>query len=414
MRTHKILAAARLLSGNYTPGVMPHWTEQEPRLAAQWLKGDNLPGERNALESALQRFLRIENAPHLFNYGRTALQAVLECLDLPPGSEVILPSFACRGVALPVLRARLKPVLADVDEYFNLDLESVRRAHGPAVRALILPHLSGLWARDTERILDWADGAGVFVIEDAAQSLGLEVNGHPSGTIAAAGVFSSHGGKPATAPAGGWVVTRQQEMEHRLSALQTQDEPRAVVDSRLKHFMDFCARRGPARGAALLGAIRRGQSAGAGAPESAHPILHRISPIDAALTRLQIERLPAIAARRAEHDRFWRGRLAKLPLKTLRLLPETNNCFAYTLVYFKGPGAERESARLRHALWAHGVETEASYTPLHLRPPLDAARRAPLPVTEQQWRGAFYAPSHPALTQKDLARIDRALASLRA
>lgn len=412
MRAHKILAAVRLLSGNYTPGVMPHWTEQEPRLAAQWLKGDNLPGERRALESALQRFLRIDHAPYLFNYGRTALQAVLECLDLPPGSEVILPSFACRGVALPVLRARLAPVLADVDEHFNLDLESVRRAHGPAVRALILPHLSGLWARDTERILDWADGAGVFVIEDAAQSLGLEVNGQPSGTIAAAGVFSSHGGKPATAPAGGWVVTRQPEIGQRLSALQTQDEPRTVVDARLKHFMDHCVRRGAARGAALLGAIRRVQSAGA--PESAQPILHRISPIDAALTRLQIERLPAIAARRAEHDRFWRDRLAKLPLKTLRLLPENHNSLAYTLVYFKGPGAEQESARLRHALWAHGVETEASYTPLHLRPPLDAARRAPLPVTEQQWRGAFYAPAHPALTQKDLARIDRALASLRA
>ncbi|MGM0376063.1 MAG: DegT/DnrJ/EryC1/StrS family aminotransferase [Bacteroidota bacterium] len=104
--------------------------------------------------------------------GTDALQAALMALDLPPGDEVIIPAFSFVSPAEVVALLGLQPVLADVDPHtYNIDPASVEKAITKRTRAIIPVHLFGQTA-PMDRIMQIADANELYVIEDAAQSLG--------------------------------------------------------------------------------------------------------------------------------------------------------------------------------------------------------------------------------------------------
>jgi len=60
--------------------------------------------------------------------GSVALELAMAALSLPPGSEVILPSFTIISCVAAVLRAGCRPVLVDCDhETWCLDVTEVER-----------------------------------------------------------------------------------------------------------------------------------------------------------------------------------------------------------------------------------------------------------------------------------------------
>src|SRR5947209_1299757 len=67
-----------------------------------------------------------------------ALVAVLRALDLPPGSEVLMPVTLCANPANAVRIAGLQPLFADIDPHtFNMDLSSAAAAVGPGTKVLL-------------------------------------------------------------------------------------------------------------------------------------------------------------------------------------------------------------------------------------------------------------------------------------
>lgn len=106
--------------------------------------------------------------------GTDALQIALMALGLKPGDEVIVPAFTYVSSAEVIALLGLVPVMVDVDpDTFNVGVENIRRALTPRTRAIIPVHLFGQ-SCDMEPILDFADGHGLYVIEDNAQALGAE------------------------------------------------------------------------------------------------------------------------------------------------------------------------------------------------------------------------------------------------
>ena len=153
------------------------------------------------------------------SYGRMAFYHILKALDLPAGSEIILPALTFWVVPALAKVAGLKVVFADVDPAtFTLSPEALERAITPATRAVVPTHLYGLPC-DMGPILDIAARHKLIVIEDCAHALGATWNGRPVGTLGDAGFFSFQTLKPLNCYGGGLALVRDAAVAARVRAL---------------------------------------------------------------------------------------------------------------------------------------------------------------------------------------------------
>jgi dTDP-4-amino-4,6-dideoxygalactose transaminase len=119
----------------------------------------------------LERYLGVKHVIPVGN-GTDALMLSLMALDLKPEDEVIVPSFTFISAAEVVSLLGLKLVLADVDENsFCMTEENIRRVLTNKTRVIIPVHLFGQNA-DMSAIMCLAKERGIYVVEDACQSIG--------------------------------------------------------------------------------------------------------------------------------------------------------------------------------------------------------------------------------------------------
>ena len=104
--------------------------------------------------------------------GSDALTIALMALGLQKGDEVITSAFSFVSAVEAISLLGLKPVLADVErDTMNISVDAVRRAVTERTRAIVPVHLFGQNA-DMEPLLQLAKERGLYVIEDACQSVG--------------------------------------------------------------------------------------------------------------------------------------------------------------------------------------------------------------------------------------------------
>jgi dTDP-4-amino-4,6-dideoxygalactose transaminase len=141
--------------------------------------------------------------------GTDALEIALEALNLPPGSDVIVPanSFIASGEA--VIRTGHRVIFADVDPgHYNLTAEAVRAKLTPATKAIVAVHLYG-HPCDMDALVALAADYGLMIIEDCAQAHGATAHGKMTGTIGDIACFSFYPGKNLGAYGdAGAIVTR--------------------------------------------------------------------------------------------------------------------------------------------------------------------------------------------------------------
>jgi len=127
--------------------------------------------------------------------GTDALQIAYLALGLQPGDEVITVPFTFIATVETLALMGLKPVFADVcADTFNIDTTKIESLITPKTKAIVPVHLFGQCA-NMEKIMAIAKAHNLFVIEDAAQSIGAEYifsdgNRKHSGTIGHIGCTS--------------------------------------------------------------------------------------------------------------------------------------------------------------------------------------------------------------------------------
>ena len=162
-----------------------------------------------ALEGVLAAQL---GAPHavVTALARVALHDLVRHF-VPPGRALLLSPYTIVDVVNAVVDAGARPVFVDVDPRTgNLDPDALAGvlASGTAndASAVLVTHLHGVSA-DIEGILQVARGAGLPVIEDAAQAMGARIGERRVGTLGEAGVYSFGSYKNINAHFGGVVVS---------------------------------------------------------------------------------------------------------------------------------------------------------------------------------------------------------------
>lgn len=104
--------------------------------------------------------------------GTDALQIAFMALDLPPGSEIITPSFSYAALAEVLHLLKLKPVFAEVDpNTFLINPDGIEALITPNTRAIAPVHLYGQVC-DMHKIMEIAKQHNLYVVEDTAQAIG--------------------------------------------------------------------------------------------------------------------------------------------------------------------------------------------------------------------------------------------------
>ena len=327
-----------------------------------------------------------------YSHGTAALFGACFAAGVTAGDEVITSpiTFAASANCAAYLGAR--PVFADIEPVAaTLDPNAFARAITPRTKAVIPVHFTGQPA-DLAAIHAIARSHGIAVIEDAAHALGATYRGRPIGgsSLSDMAILSFHPVKHVTTGEGGAVTTDDAELADRLRRFRNhgieRDPTRFSIPSPGPWYHEM----------QVLG----------------HNF--RLTDMQAALGRSQMQRLPAFVARRRELAARYEQLLADLPgVSPLGHLPEGVNSYHLFVVRIDFAGLGRTRAAVMDALRARNIGTQVHYIPCYRHPYHAQAGWLPqdFPNAEAYYAQALSLPMYPALTDAD---IERVVADLRA
>ena len=170
--------------------------------------------------------------------GTDALLLALLAWEVGPGQAVFVPTFTFVATAEVVALLGATPVFVDIEAAtFNLDPASLAAAVGSARDAGLRP--AGVIAVDLfGRPADYgairtvAADEGMWVLADAAQSLGATLDGRPVGSLADVTATSFFPAKPLGCYGdGGAVFTDDADLAHRVRSLRVHGKGQDKYDN---------------------------------------------------------------------------------------------------------------------------------------------------------------------------------------
>ena len=141
----------------------------------------------------------------MLDSGSNALLMAVKLLDLPPGSDIILPSFTWVACAHSILLNGHNPVFADVElETQNISVRTIEKSMTPNTKAVMVVHYAG-------KPVDMGNitGLGLPVIEDAAHAVDSSIDERKCGTIGDIGIYSFDSVKNLATPEGGGITCKK-------------------------------------------------------------------------------------------------------------------------------------------------------------------------------------------------------------
>ncbi len=371
------------------PVFEPSLGPEEIEFALECLRSGNISGSGGAyLERFEQGWAAYCGRRHgvAVANGSVALDLAVDCLDLPPGSEVILPTFTIVSCLTAVLRAGAVPVLVDSDPTTGcLDPAQLEARLTSRTRALLAVHIYG-HPVDMDPLLALADQHGLAILEDAAEAHGAEyLYGHAAGSgswrrcgsFGALSTFSFYANKPITTGEGGMVLTDDAELAAKLRS-------------------------------------RRNLGFGRGRRFS-HEELgwnYRLTNLQAAIGLAQVARIAEVVRRKREIAAEYSRRLRHLGLLELPHEEAWARSIYWMYAVVLRDEAPLDAAELAARLDRSGIETRPFFLGMHEQP---ALRRRGLfagerhPVAERLARRGLYLPSGLRLTADDFERVTAAL-----
>lgn len=310
--------------------------------------------------------------------GSTALDLAVKALDLPQGSEVIMPAFTIISCAAAVVRAGLVPVLVDAEaKTWNMDVNEVKAKLSPRTSAIMVVHIYGL-PTDMDPILQLAASHGLRIVEDAAEMHGQTYKGKPCGSFGDVSALSFYPNKHITTGEGGMVLTDDPELAERCRSL------RNLAHSPTRRFV--------------------------------HEELgfnYRLTNLQAALGLAQLERLDETVEKKRRMGTFYNSHLAGIPEIEL---PPANTDYAANIYWVYGmvltDSVQIDAEGMMSRLSRLKVGTRPFFWGMHEQP---VFRKMGLfqgehhPVTERIARRGFYIPSGLGITEEQQLRVVTAL-----
>lgn len=151
----------------------------------------------NTFEQNFAKYLNVAGCVGVAN-GTDALEIAIKSLNLPKGSQIIVPANTFKASCEAILNTGHKAVIVDCDENYNIKPSALLNAITPFTSAIIVVHLYGRICNIT-KIAQIAQEHHLALIEDCSQAHGarIKINNTISfaGTIGDIGTFSFYPSK---------------------------------------------------------------------------------------------------------------------------------------------------------------------------------------------------------------------------
>lgn len=155
------------------------------------------------------------------NSGTDALFMALLAVGIGPGDEVIVPAIAAASSASAVCHTGARPVVVDVQpDFYTIAPEAVRARLTSRTKAILPVHPFARMA-DMAGLRTIADEAGIALVEDGRQAIGMRYHGRHAGLHGRAGALSFSPGRTLGALGdGGMVISNDEAVAERCALLR--------------------------------------------------------------------------------------------------------------------------------------------------------------------------------------------------
>ena len=313
--------------------------------------------------------------------GTAAIQLAFESLNLKKGDEVILPSFTIISCILPIIRLGAKPILVDCDpRTWNMDVDKAIKLINKKTKAIILVNIYGLCV-DMDKIISICKKKRIKILEDSAESLGLDYKGKPCGSFGDVSTFSFFANKHITTGEGGMIVTNNKNIYQKCLLL------RNIYFNNQRRFKHF----------------------GLGWN-------YRLTNLQSAIGLSQLKKLEKFIKTKRKIGNKYLKKFSKLksiynPVQKLSYCE--NVYWVYGIVLKKKSKYNVEN--LRKKLLKKGIETRNFFWPLNKQPILNKMgyfKNQKFPVSENLSKRGFYIPTGLALKKKDQDYVIKTICEL--
>jgi perosamine synthetase len=288
-------------------------------------------GKVSALfQDELQKFTASKYA-FLTSSATTALHITIDCLDLPPKSEILVSDFSFPASGNAILKAGHIPTFVDIDlDTFNIDTTQLERSITPNTRAIMPVYAFGAPAY-LDKIFAIAKRYDLRIIADAACALGAKFQARDLVDFADATIFSFHPRKIITSGEGGAVITNDESLAEKIRI-------------RRSH--------GSIRGEAGLEFVDAGFN-------------FRLSDVNSAIARVQLRKINDFLEKRRELAFLYNDMLAAVDVTLPNVLFSENHSFQSYVVLLRTP---KRRNKLVEAMKNNGIETTLGTYAMHSQP----------------------------------------------
>ena len=167
----------------------------------------------------------------ILSNGTVTLFTALCSLGITPKDEVIVPDITMIATPNSVKLLGAKPILCDINNKTGcLDLDSIKKVVTKKTKAIIIVSLNGRFPNDFEAINRFCKSKKIFIIEDAAQSLGSYYKKKQIGTLGIIGSFSFSMPKIITTGQGGALVTDSLNLHKKIRKIKDFGREKGGID----------------------------------------------------------------------------------------------------------------------------------------------------------------------------------------
>lgn len=373
----------------FLPFSVPSMGEDEIAAVAEVLRsGWITTGPKcQQLESAFSQYVGAKHAIAVSS-ATGGMHVTLMALGIGAGDEVITPSQTWVSTINIITLLGAEPVMVDVDrDTLMVQPAQIEAAITEKTKAIIPVHYAGAPA-DLTALREIAARHNIPLIEDAAHAVGTRFGDEMIGSQGTA-IFSFHAIKNMTCAEGGMVVTDDDELADKVRCFKFHGLAVDAFDRQ---------------------ALGRKPQAEVVAPG----YKYNLADINAAIALVQLEKLPAMNARRQELVARYRKALQGSPLLPLTV-PEYPHHHAWHLFMVRVDkdlcGIDRNT--MMEKLKEHGIGTglhfRAAHTQKYYREKYPDLR---LPNTEWNSASLMTLPLFPDMQDSDVVRVVKAISDI--
>lgn len=328
---------------------------------SSWIssKGDFI----KKFENELGKYTKRKNVI-LVNNGTTALHAALLALDIGEGDQVITNSFSYVATSNAIKYVGAKPVFIDCDpNTWNIDLKKLEKKINNKTKAILVANVYGN-PFGIDKIEKIAKEKNIFLIEDAAESLGSEIKSRKSGSFGVISTLSFFGNKTITTGEGGALLVDDVDLNLKIRKLINQG------NSNSKRYYHDC-----------LG------------------YNYRITNIQAAIGYAQIKKINEILMKKQFIRDFYFSKLSKIVKFQNKFDTKSSNWLISIVLK-----SEEQKKSVEQILNVHNIESRPLFYPIPDLPYYESNDNEVLNARELRKKGISL-PSYPSLTKEDLNLI---------